>query len=243
MKISVVTICRNAERTIGRAIESFLGQDHGDKEMVIVDGASNDATLEIARGFGAAELRIHSAADRGLYDAMNKGLTLFAGEAVGFLNADDRFHDAGALTKIAAALSDSDAVYGDLLMHHNGRVVRQWRAGPRGAFRAGWMPPHPTFYARRALVEAVGRFDTQYDIAADYDFMLRALELHRARLGYVSSTLVDFSMGGRSTRNFAALIKANLECLHARRRHLGATTLDWALLAKPARKLGQLRWS
>ena len=243
MKISVVTICRNAESTIARAIESFLAQDHADKEMVIVDGASDDATLSIAHSFGAPQVNIHSAPDRGLYDAMNKGLMLFAGEAVGFLNADDRLHDAGALQKIAAALADHDAVYGDLRMLHEGRLVRQWRAGPRGAFRAGWMPPHPTFYARRALVEAVGRFDTQYDIAADYDFMLRALELHGARLAYIPHTLVDFSMGGRSTRNLAALIRANLECLHSRRRHLGGTRLDWALFAKPARKLTQLRWS
>jgi glycosyltransferase len=243
MKISVVTICRNAERTIGRTIESFLGQDYPDKEMLIVDGASDDATLAIARSFGAAALQIHSARDCGIYDAMNKGLALYRGDAVGFLNADDRFHDSGALKKIAAGLCGSDAVYGDLLMIRRERIVRHWQAGPQGAFHSGWMPPHPTFYVRRELAQAVGGFNPAYDIAADYDFMLRALELHRGRARYIPETLVDFRTGGRSTRNLAAVIRANLQCLHSRRRNLGASRLDWALFTKPARKLGQLRWS
>ncbi len=107
MKISVVTICRNAQATIGRAIESFLRQTYADKELVIVDGASDDETLAIARAHASDLIQIHSARDNGIYDAMNKGLKLFGGEAVGFLNADDAFHDSGALEKIAQGLAGS----------------------------------------------------------------------------------------------------------------------------------------
>ena len=243
MKISVVTICRNAQATIGRTIESFLRQDHADKELVIVDGMSDDGTLGVARTFGADNIRIHSGRDDGIYHAMNKGLGLYHGEAVGFLNADDAFHDTGVLSKIAGALANADAAYGDLVMVHprSNRIVRRWRAGLPASFRGGWMPPHPTFYARRSLVDAVGEFNLRYDIAADYDFMLRALEIHRGRLRYIPHTLVDFATGGRSTSGIAALVRANLQCLHSRRRHLGVPLLDWALIAKPARKLRQLR--
>src|SRR5579872_2046687 len=149
MKISVVMACLNSEATIDRAIESFLEQDHSPKELVVVDGGSNDATLDIVRRFADPQIRIHSQTDRGIYDAMNRGLGLYSGDAVGFLNSDDRFHDRSVLGEIAGALENSDAVYGDLIFWKNdNQRYRTWIAGPyrKGIFRLGWMPPHPTFY-------------------------------------------------------------------------------------------------
>jgi glycosyltransferase len=246
-KISVVTICRNSAATIADTITSFLRQDYPHKEMIVVDGESRDETVAIARSFAAESIRIYSERDDGIYDAMNKGLKLFTGDAVGFLNSSDVFHDSGVLEKIAQGLSGSDAIYGDLRMisaRGNGQVIREWRAGPfrPGAFRAGWMPPHPTFYLRRKLVKAVGAFNPRYDIAADYDFMLRALEVQRGRVVYIPATLVDFTAGGRSTRNIAAVLRANLQCLRSRHRHLKTPFLDSAFFIKPARKLGQIQW-
>src|SRR6195952_5957804 len=116
MKISVVTASYNSEATIGFAIESFLRQDHPDKEMLVIDGASSDATVKIVESFGSDAIRVFSEKDKGVYDAMNKGFRLYQGDAVGFLNSDDTFHDSGALGDIAAALQDADIVYGDLNM-------------------------------------------------------------------------------------------------------------------------------
>src|ERR1700748_10097 len=104
MKISVITASYNSEATIGATIESFLGQTPPDKEMLVVDAASKDTTLKIVESCGASEIRVISEPDKGVYDAMNKGLHLFKGDAIGFLNSDDTFHDDSALAAIAAAL-------------------------------------------------------------------------------------------------------------------------------------------
>ena len=243
MKVSVVTVCRNAQATIAGTLESFFAQDHPDKELVVVDGASTDGTLAIVRGFAHPAMTVISERDAGLYDAMNKGLGAFTGDAVGFLNADDRFADAGALAAIDGALGESEVAYGDLdvVRPSDDRIVRRWRstAWRKGAFRQGWMPPHPTFYCRRVAVARIGRFDLGYRLAADYDFMLRALELHDFRVARLERVLVRMGDGGRSSAGLRARLQHNLEALAARRRWLGAGLVDAALIAKPARKLAQ----
>jgi glycosyltransferase involved in cell wall biosynthesis len=244
MKISVVTVCFNAERTIARTIESFRAQVHSDKELVIVDGGSTDETMTIIRSVAPADAVIVSEPDRGLYDAMNKGLDAFTGEAVGFLNADDRFRHGGVLSRIAETLQQADISYGHLDFIDDagdGRIVRRWRADPHRpkAFADGWMPAHPTFYVRRAVVDAVGRFNLDYNIAADYDFMLRAMELHGFRSLLVDDVLVEMSYGGKSTAGIGAYLKSNVEALRSRRRWLAAGAVDRAFIAKPLRKVGQ----
>ena len=246
MKISVVTVCLNSEKTIAHTLRSFLAQRHPDKEMLVIDGGSRDHTLEIARSLQTKDIRIVSQKDSGIYDAMNKGLAAYSGDAVGFLNSDDIFHDDAALERIAAGLANADAVYGDIVFvtdHVEKRAVRVWKAGPyrRGAFRRGWMAPHPTLYVRRALADAVGPFDLVYGPSADYDYMLRVFEVQRPRIHYIEWTLVDFAQGGRSTRNLRAYIRGNLECLKSRRRHLRAGPVDLALFLKPLGKLHQFR--
>ena len=211
----------------------------------MVDGGSTDHTLTIVRGFASSEIRVVSEKHRGIFKAMNNGLRLFTGEAVGFLDSDDRFHDDTALERIAEGLTRADAVHGGVEMvmdHMTKRLVRSWRGEPfrRGSFRWGWMPPHPSFYIRRALAEKTGEFDLRYPIAADYDFMLRALELHATRTQYVPGALVDFMVGGNSSGNFSKVLRANLECLRSRRENLGSPFIDSALFAKPLRKIQQL---
>src|SRR5689334_7637495 len=133
LKISVITVCYNAERTIGTTIESFLAQSYPEKELIVVDGASRDGTVRLVEGFGSPQIAIHSESDSGLYDAMNKGLALYRGDAIGFLNADDRFGGNESLSRIAAALGDCDMVSGNLDFvrdHKSGQVVRRWRGSP-----------------------------------------------------------------------------------------------------------------
>ena len=244
MKISVVTACFNSAKTIAYAVESFLRQRHSDKELIVVDGASTDDTLSIVRSFGADDLVVISRPDRGPYDAMNSGLAAFRGDAVGFLNSDDRFKDEHSLSTFAGALEDADIAYGNLDFvsdHESCRVVRRWRSTPfhKRAFANGWMPPHPTFYARRKVIDAVGRFDLRYRIAADYDFMLRAMELHDFRSAFIDRVLVDMMQGGDSTSGMRAYVISNFESLYSRRVWLDAGPIDRAFVAKPLRKLTQ----
>jgi len=241
MKISVVTASRNSEATIAWTIRSFLAQDYPHKELLIVDGASTDGTLEIARKLATPDIKIVSEPDKGIYDAMNKGLRLYTGDAIGFLNSDDTFHDAGALARIGDGLHRAEAVHGGLVFvksHETKRVVRTWRGGPfkPGQFRQGWLPPHPTFYIRRSLAERTGEFDLSYDSAADYDFMLRALELHAKSNVYIPGPLIDFLTGGASS-GIKRVVLANIGCLRSRRRHLGAPFLDLAFFLKPGLKI------
>lgn len=244
MKVSVVTVAYNSEATIGHTVRSFLAQSWRDAELLVIDGASTDGTVEVVRAFDDPRIRLVSEPDRGLYDAMNKGLRLFSGDAVGFLNSDDRFHDAESLAAIAGGLGDHDVVFGNLDFvddHESARVVRRWRGSPwrPGAFRAGWMPAHPTFYIRRAVAERTGEFCTDYRISADYDFMLRAMETAPCRAAFLDRVLVDMMYGGSSTAGWRAYLRGNLESLAARRRWLGAGPVDRAFFAKPLSKVGQ----
>jgi glycosyltransferase len=246
MKISVVTASYNSEATIGFTIESFLEQNHLEKEMLVIDGASNDDTVKIVESFGSDAIRLFSEKDNGVYDAMNKGLHLFQGDIIGFLNSDDTFHDSTALADIAAGMQDADIVYGDLNMvtdHRTKRLVRSWRGGTfrRYSFQLGWVPPHPTFYMRREVAQRVGDYDLSYVTTADYDYMLRALALNSFRVRYLPRIIADFQMGGISTKGLGVTIRGNLECLRSRRAHLNAPPIDPAFFLRFARRLFQLR--
>jgi glycosyltransferase len=246
MKISVVTVCLNSERTIGHTVESLLRQTHANKEMVVIDGGSRDRTLDIVRSFGSDAIRVYSESDRGIYDAMNKGLRRFGGDAIGFLNSDDTYHSDSSLSLISEGLKDAEIVFGDLYMvadHETKRTVRTWKAGEfsRSAFRLGWIPPHSAFYVRRDVVREVGEFDLKYRIASDYDYMLRALMVHDFKIKYVPHFLVDYQWGGASSGSIRSMITGNLECLDSRRRHLRSGPIDTAFFLRPLRRLFQLR--
>jgi glycosyltransferase len=246
LKISVITVAFNSAATIRDTIRSFLDQSHPAKELIVIDGMSKDDTLAIANSFASPDIRVVSEPDKGPFDAMNKGLARYTGDAVGVLNSDDTFHDGQALARIATALEDADIVYGDIDMvhdHASKTVVRKWRAGPfrKGLLRWGWMPPHPSLYVRRSVIDHVGGFDISYRLAADYDLALRAMTRDEFRVRYVPEVLADFQLGGLSSRSPMSTIKANLECLRARRRVLGAPLVDLALFVRPLLKLRELR--
>ncbi len=244
MKISVVTVCLNAASTIRFTLDSFAAQTHPEKELLVIDGGSTDGTPDIARSYARDGVAVFSEPDEGIYDAMNKGLERVRGAAVGFLNADDRFAAPDCLSEIALALRDADIAFGHLVFvedHERPSVVREWRASPYrpGGFRAGWAPPHPTFYLRREAAEAVGRFDRRFHLAADYDYMLRAFELHRFRSVLIDRVLVEMRHGGASTRGPGAYLRGNFEALRSRQLRLASGLVDRALVLKPLRKVAQ----
>lgn len=248
MKISVVMVSFNSEKTIGFAIKSFLAQNHPDNELLIIDGASKDRTVEIARSLQNDQIRILSEPDHGIYDAMNKGLRLFQGDAVGFIGSDDTFHGPHSLGMLNTGLENADIVYGDLHMvrdHTEKKVIRVWKSGQyhSRSFARGWMPAHATFYIRRPVAEVTGEFDLSYDIGSDYDYVLRAMMLKPWRVKYIPEILIDFQLGGTSSNGLAGALHQNLECLRARQRYMGAPMMDMAFFLKWARKLTQFRIS
>lgn len=243
MKITIITVSYNSAATIGDTMRSVARQTHADIEHIIVDGGSKDSTLAIVRAEESRVARVVSEADKGIYDAMNKGLRMATGEFVGFLNADDMLASPDAVAKIAAAaLSAADVVYGDLVYVKKDRpteVVRYWSSGAFSAdrLRYGWMPPHPTLYVRRSVQEALGVFDLRLRIAADYDFMLRCLNKPGVRVAYLPEVLVRMRTGGASNRSLKALRNKSREDLFALRQNgVGGW---FALLCKNARKLPQ----
>ena len=246
MKISVITVAYNSAATIADTLRSVATQQHPEIEHIVIDGASRDSTLEVVRREGAHVARVVSEPDRGIYDAMNKGLQLATGDFVGFLNADDLYADPLAVTRIAeaAATPGIDAVFGDLVYvrgDDTSRVVRWWRSGAfhRARLGWGWMPPHPTFYVRRGLLQDAGMaFDAGLRISADYEFMLRCLSRPDAKAAYVPHVLVRMRVGGASNRSVPAVLRKMREDLSAlhRNRVGGVVTLA----CKTLRKLPQL---
>lgn len=244
MRISIITVAYNSAATIADTLRSVSTQSHPEIEHIVIDGASTDATLDIVRREGTHVARLHSEPDRGIYDAMNKGLALATGEFVGFLNADDMLASPDVVAAIAAAAAspDTGAVCGDLVYVRKDRpddVVRFWRCGSfaPSRLRYGWMPPHPTLYVRRSLLPELGPFDTRLRIAADYDFILRYLSRPGMQLAHVPKVLVKMRMGGASNRSLRAVLNKSREDLIALRQNgVGGVV---ALLCKNARKLPQ----
>ena len=224
VKITVVTATYNCVSTIRDCLRSVAEQRHPYIEHVVVDGVSTDGTIEILHQQVSQIDRIISEPDKGIYDALNKGVAHASGEVVGFLHADDVFADAGVLEDIAAAFQnpDVDAVYGDLTYvqkANTDQVVRYWRSSPfqRSTLARGWMPPHPTLYLRRRLYEEFGGFDLSYRIAADYDFMLRVLGKVEGEVVYLPRVLVKMRVGGASNRSIRSIMRKSAEDLRALR--------------------------
>ena len=226
MKISVVTAVCNGAATLPRMLDSLRAQRHGDLDHVVQDGGSTDGTLDVLRAQGLAGMALVSAADGGIYEAINAGIRRATGDVIGLLHADDVLADGTVLAQVAQVLADPaiDGVYGDLdyvARSDPSRVIRRWRAGPivPGALARGWMPPHPTLYLRRAVFAQAGLYDTSYRISGDYDAMLRFLTTGQVRLAYIPHVMVRMQMGGASNRNFAQMIRKSREDYRAIRAH------------------------
>lgn len=244
MKISVVTATYNCGETLLTTLESMSAQTHADIEHLVMDGGSKDNTLDIVRSWTSHRLILESGRDNGIYDALNKGIAKASGNVIGFLHADDVLQDERVLEKIAYAFEDPSvqAVYGDLVYVARNditRVIRTWHSGPfyLNRLHNGWMPPHPTFYARRSLYTTLGGFNVQYRIAADYDSMLRLLLSGDERgltTKYIPEVLVRMRIGGVSNRSLLNIIQKSREDLRIvhQNRVGGWTTIAMKNLSK-----------
>ena len=247
MRISIITATFNSKKTIEECISTVNTQSYQNIEHIIIDGASNDNTLEIVRRI-SPHSRIVSESDRGIYDAMNKGIGLAGGDVIGILNADDFYASPRVLEKVARVFEDPAVMscYGDLEYISKGaggaesKVIRYWKAGRSTpvSWRWGWMAPHPTFFVRRSVYEQFGLFSLELGSAADYELMLRLLVKERITSAYIPEVLVRMRCGGASNRSLAARLAANRMDRRAWVVN-GLTPYPWTILMKPLRKLHQ----
>ncbi len=232
MKISVVLPVLNDPR-VDRALQSIAKQaEHDEVDLVVVDGGSTDSTLDVLDRYSAHITTLIREPDRGIFDALNKGILAAKGDVVGLIGADDRYADPFVFRDVAARMEDSaiDGSYGDLVYQDDaGRVVRYWRSGSfsRRKVHCGWIAPHFTLFLRREVYERCGLFDLDYNVAADYDHQLRMYVRHGVRLGYIDRVLVEMTLGGHSNRSLRHQAIAFAE------QHRAWTAMDrrWAIVA------------
>jgi glycosyltransferase involved in cell wall biosynthesis len=243
-KISISTTTYNSAKTIRDTLNCISQQDYPLIEHIIIDGNSIDDTLKIVAEFSHVS-KIISEKDNGIYEAMNKGVSLATGDVIGILNSDDIYSNNSIITIIAKEFEDEniDVLYADLqyVKHNNfNRVVRTWKTGKlnRKSFYYGWMPPHPTFFVRKRIYEKVGLFNTSLRSAADYEMMLRILLKHQVPSKYIPQVIVKMRSGGISNSSMRNRIKANKEDRLAWKLN-GLKPYFFTLYAKPIRKIAQ----
>ncbi|MFF0920259.1 glycosyltransferase family 2 protein [Rhizobium leguminosarum] len=245
-RISLITVCWNAEQTIADTLRSIDAQSYRNFEHIIIDGGSRDSTLAIIASAPAENRRMLSGPDGGIYEAMNKGIGLASGNIIGFLNADDTFESSDSLETVAATLENEayDGCYGDLVYvsnRHTDRKVRYWksRAFKSGSFARGWCPPHPTFYVRRSVYEQFGKFDLRYRLAADVELMMRFLEVARIRTIHIPRVLVRMRLGGATNKNVHNISRQNKEVLSALADHGFKVSKSMFWASKIVNRFGQ----
>lgn len=238
VKISVITVCYNAAATIADTLESVARQIHPNVEHIVVDGASTDETMRIVRRYAGCLAQTVSEPDRGIYDAMNKGMDRASGDIVCFLNADDQYAHPQVLSRVVTQMQelDLDALMGDVGFFHKEaptQILRRYRSGRFLPSRLawGWMPAHPALFLSRTVVKRVGLFRTDYRIAGDFEYIVRVFHGHDLRYRHLPEVLVHMQMGGVSTNGWRSKFLLNREVLRACREN-GLQTNMLKILSK-----------
>lgn len=221
MRFTIVTVCFNSAATIGQTLASVAAQDFDDYEHLVVDGLSTDGTKAIVTAQANPRLRWVSEADAGMYDAMNKGLRMAKGDYVLFLNSDDYLVRDDALSLVSAKIdeTEADCILADTMFvkADGSPAARRYSARNFGRWwmRVGVMPPHPSTFARRTLLQSAGGFDTRYRIAADFDLMARVFLKQRASWASLAAVTTAFRLGGVSTGQLRANARIGREAAHS----------------------------
>ena len=223
MKITIITVVYNAVDTIEDTIQSVLQQDFQDIEHIVIDGASHDGTMDIINRYRKQLAVVVSEPDKGIYDAMNKGLALAKGEIVGTLNSDDWYANNEVISRVAQTFIDNkqlDAVYGDIVFVSREaphKLVRYWQSQPyqKGLFEKGWMPPHPTFFVKKDCYSNFGDFDLDMKIQSDFDLTMRFMVVNKIKTQYLPGVMVKMRMGGVTNNRISNVIKGNYEAYKA----------------------------
>jgi glycosyltransferase involved in cell wall biosynthesis len=226
MKISIITATFNREDTIVRAISSIKQQEYNNIQNVIVDGKSKDKTISLVEPMLNNEDILISEPDNGIYDALNKGLSYANGDIIGFLHSDDLYYDKEVISKVVDVFLDDsvDVVYGDVCFfssQNSKEVTRRYRSSKLSLKNLAWgrMPAHPSIFIRRSIFKKVGHFETNFKIAADYEFLCRLVQYPDLKSVYLAHTFVLMQLGGVSTGGLSNTILLNKEVLRAIRKN------------------------
>ena len=247
MKVSIITVCFNSAATIEETFNSVFSQDYPNIELIVVDGGSTDATLEIIAKYKDRIGAYISEPDAGIYDAMNKGIQLASGDVIGTLNSDDFYSSNSIISKVVSELKDEsvDAIYGDVAIvnpRNTNKIVRYYSSKyfkPEG-FAFGYMPAHPTFYTYKKFYEKLGCYKTDYHIAADYELLIRFLSTEKLRARYLELNMVTMRLGGRTSSSLYGYYILNKEVIRACREN-GIQTGWLKILGKYFNKFRELR--
>jgi glycosyltransferase involved in cell wall biosynthesis len=226
-KISIITVVYNGDKTIVESIESVLNQTYNNIEYIIIDGGSKDGTVEIIQSYLNKISVFVSESDRGIYDAMNKGIRLASGDVIGILNSDDVYKDSTILGKVMEYFNTDeqlDILYGDLQYVKSdnlSKVVRNWKSMPyyNNFFEHANVPPHPTLFVHSRVYKEAGVFDVQYRLASDYEFMLRIFKKYTFKSLYINQLIVKMRLGGATNKNIRNIVIGNNEILTAWRKN------------------------
>ncbi|PBQ31321.1 glycosyl transferase [Sphingobacteriaceae bacterium] len=245
MKISIITITYNSAATLEETLLSVINQTYHDIEYIIVDGKSTDDTLKIIDKHKDKISKVISEKDKGLYDALNKGIDMATGDVIGILHSDDFYIDNQVIEKYAKTFlkNNSDSVYSDLYYvdkSNTDKIIRKWKSGDYSekSFINGWMPPHPTFFLKKEIYKKFGKFNTDFKSAADYELMLRFIEKNKISISYLPEYTVKMRVGGKSNVSVQNRVNANFEDRRAWEIN-GLKPRFYTLYLKPFRKILQ----
>lgn len=243
LKVSIITVCYNSAQTIECTLDSVANQTYANKEHIIIDGASKDSTLDIIKRHKHSSNTLVSERDNGIYDAMNKGISLATGDIVGTLNADDFYSDNLVLSEVEKVFMDPtiEACYGDLIYVKEDNIyktVRYWKSKKYepALFKSGWMPAHPTFFVRKSVYERLGAFSLDYKIAADFELLFRFIEKNKIKTKYIPKVLVKMRLGGTTNKNISNVITQNKEMIKTLKEYYGDFSLIGFILRKLANR-------
>lgn len=241
MTVSIITASYNNVDTIEATMESVLSQTYPNIEYIVVDGGSTDGTVDIIRKYGTAVSKWVSEPDKGIYDALNKGVAMATGDIIGFLHADDILHDYFVIATIADTFEKRQcrAVYGDLVYvarNDSYNIIRFWKSCPfhPKLLKQGWMPPHPALFISRDIYERYGNFNVDLRIAADYDIVLRFFSRPDFVSEYLPRVIVRMRMGGISNKSLGNILRKSQEDYKAMRNNKigGFKSLVWKNFSK-----------
>ncbi len=230
MKISIITATYNSAATVRDTIESVLKQSYQEIEYIIVDGNSKDQTIDIAKEYENkfnGRLKWISEPDKGIYDAMNKGILMATGDVVGILNSDDFFTDDKVLENVAREFKEDsqlEAVYGDIHFVKDEDLTKCTRYYSSSYFRPcllrfGFMPAHPSFYVRKEVYQKYGLYDLQFRTSSDFEMMVRLFGKHKINAQYIPMDFVTMRTGGESTAGVEAKKKVNRDISASLKKH------------------------
>lgn len=245
MRVSVITATYNRASTIVRAISSVKKQTYPDVQAVVIDGASEDSTVSLLSNFLSSDDVLLSEPDNGIYDALNKGLGLASGEIIAFLHSDDQYFDDNVISTVMKYFEDDsvDVVYGNVCFFSGEnveKVIRTYQSDILSLKNLAWgkMPAHPAMFIRSRVYKKIGGFKTDYQIAADYEFLCRLVKLPGLKATYHPKTLIQMELGGVSTSGIKNTFILNKEVYRALRAN-GIYTNIFMLLSKYPSKIRQ----